>query len=157
LWGLSLLLCVGCGYSAHFKMPEGVDSVAIEVFRNRTLYREVDFEFTNALRREISAKTPLKIEAADQADALFTGEILDYRRYVLREDRNDVPTEFRVVIDVSYQVKDLKTGKVIAENKRMRRGEDYQLRRGQVEPEARAEAIRRLARNVVQDAFHRWE
>lgn len=154
---VGIVLCVGCGYSTRFPVPEGVSTIAVELFQNRTLYREVEFEFTNALRREVSAKTSLDIASPDEADAVITGEIIDYQRRILRESRSDRPTEYRIIVTVSYKVTNQKTGAVIAERKRLRRGADYQLLRGQVERQAREEAIRELARNLVQDAFHRWE
>ena len=134
--------------------PEGISTIAVEVFKNRTLYREVEFEFTNAVRREISIKTPLKVVDMDRADSVITGDIVDFRRDLLRESQVGVPTEYRITVVVNYQVKNLKTGGVIAEGK-LRRSADYQLMRGQVERQAREEAIRELARNVVQNAFHR--
>ena len=157
-WCLLPLLCLSCwGYHVKWPMPEGFDTIAVEVFTNRTLYREVEFEFTNAVQREISVKTPLKIVGADGADALISGDIVDFRREVLRESQADRPTEYRITLVINYQVKMLKTGEVFAEGKKLRRSADYQLLRGQVEREARQEAIRELARNVVQHAFHRWE
>jgi len=154
---LMAILCASCGYSAQFRVPESIKTIAVDLFENRTRYREVEFEFTNALRREVSAKTPLKIAPAEDADAIISGEIIGYRRYLLRETRADRPTEYRIVVTVKYQVKNVKTGAIVAENSRLRRGAEYQLLRGQVERQAREEAIRELARNVVQDAFNRWE
>jgi len=154
-WSLLALLCVSCwGYRSEWPAPEGIRTIAVEVFKNRTLYREVEFEFTNAVRREISIKTPLKVVDMDRADSVITGDIVDFRRDLLRESQVGVPTEYRITVVVNYQVKNLKTGGVIAEGK-LRRSADYQLMRGQVERQAREEAIRELARNVVQNAFHR--
>ena len=153
-----LLLCTGClGYQARMDMPDGVKTIAVDVFRNQTLYREVEFEFTNALRRELSAKTPLRIETVATADAVITGDLVDYVRKVLRESQTDMPTEYRITLVVNYTVTNLKTGAVIAQAQRMRRSVEYQVLRGETEAGAREEATRELARNVVQDAFLRWE
>ena len=143
--------------TAQYRVPKGIKTIAVDLFQNRTRYSEVEFEFTTALRREVSAKTPLKIDKAENADAIISGEIIGYRRHLLRETRADSPTEYRIVVTVKYQVKNVKTGAIIAENSRLKRSADYQLLRGQVERQAREEAIRELARNLVQDAFNRWQ
>lgn len=157
LWALIPLLGLGCTYSAQFRAPEGIQTIAVEIFQNRTLYTEVEYDLHRALRREIRMKTPLTLGSPLAADAVLTGQIIDYRRYVLRESQTDQPTEYRVVIVVSYDLTNRRTGGVIASSKRLRRGADYQLRQGQVERQAREEAIRELARNLVQHAFRQWD
>jgi hypothetical protein len=156
LVALLALLCAGCRYANRFPAPEGVDTVAIEVFNNRTLYRDLEYELQRALRREVTAKTPLTLGLPDTADAVLSGEILDYRRQVLRESRADRPTEYRIVLVVAYELTDRRTGTTLASTRQLHRAADYQLHQGQLESDAREEAIRELARELVQHAFHPW-
>jgi hypothetical protein len=84
------LACAGCsGYAHYFPMPEGVRTVAITIFKNKTLYTNIEFEFTQALQREICAKTPLTIAPRGEADAVVAGSVDDYDKVVLREADTD--------------------------------------------------------------------
>jgi len=45
----------GCrGYTHGFPMPPGaedVKTIAVDIFKNKTLYSDIEFEFTHALQR----------------------------------------------------------------------------------------------------------
>lgn len=154
----------GCrGYTHGFALPpgaEGMKTVAIDIFTNRTLYTDVEFEFTQALQREISAKTPLRIESRGNADATITGAILSYSKKVLRESESDAVSRYSIVLTVSYEFTRLpaegEPEKIIRSSKKLERSAEYQVMSHLTGADARAEAVRKIARKVVSHIFETW-
>ncbi len=154
----------GCGYTHGFKMPAGaedVKTVAIDVFKNKTLYMDLETEFALALQREISGRTNLKVVDRGQADSLITGAMESYRKTVLREFRNDEVSRYGVVIGVSYRFIRLpaqgKPERVISYADRREWSVEFEVDSTITEADARARAVRRLAREVVNHIFEPWE
>lgn len=161
----AVALCLpGCpGYTHGFALPPGAEemkTVAIDIFTNRTLYTDLEFEFTQALQREVSAKTTLKIASRDNADAVITGAILSYTKKVLRESRDDEVSRYSIVVTVSYEFKSLpgagEAEKVIRSSKKLVRSAEYEVMTHHTEADARAEAVRKIARKVVSHIFETW-
>lgn len=154
----------GCaGYSHYFALPpgaEGIETIAIEIFKNKTLYTDIEFEFTSALQREVCAKTPLRIAPRATADALLSGAIESYDREVLRESDADQVKRYSVIVTVSYRFERLVPGdekpRLVSEAKNLSRSADYEVRSSISEADARAEAVRKVARKVVSHIFETW-
>ena len=154
----------GCrGYTHGFALPpgaEGMKTVAVDIFANKTLYADIEFEFTHALQREVSAKTPLKIASRGNTDAAITGAILAYKRVVPRESESDAVSRYFIVLTVSYEFKRLpaegEPEKIIRASKKLVRSADYQVMSNITEADARAEAVRKIARMVVSHIFETW-
>ncbi|MFW6107598.1 MAG: LptE family protein [bacterium] len=154
----------GCaGYTHGFRLPpgaEGVETVAIDLFKNKTLYTDLENEFALALQREIEAKTPLRVASRGSADAVMTGSIDDYDRVVLREFETDQVSRYRIVLTVSYVFERLPSGgaasRVIQSEDGLRRSAEYEVRSADTEADARAEAVRKTARKLVSHVFETW-
>ena len=159
-----LAVTAGCaGYTHYFPLPpgaEGAKTFAFEIFKNRTLYTDIEFEFTAALQREISAKTPLAVAPRGRADLLVTGAVESYKQKVLRESKDDEVTRYSIAITVSYVLKRLpsdgRPAKVLRESKELARSASYEVTSNSTETDARVEAIRTLARKVVSHMFETW-
>src|SRR5690606_23700927 len=63
------------GYSTQSVYPEGLSSVAVPIFTNRTYVRDLEFELTDALIKEIEARTPYKVTPESRADSILLGHI----------------------------------------------------------------------------------
>lgn len=149
-------LVVGCGYSSRFKLPDGVRTVAVKVFKNDTLYRGVDLELTRELCREIRAKTELKMVHPKDADLVLSGKVSDYDLSVLREDAADNVEEYQSTVLVSYQWYDARHQKVLREGE-TRRVAQFNVTRAQTERNGRREVLREAAREIVSDCFEPWQ
>ena len=85
---LALLALAGCwGYRAGFPLPPHIHTFTVAAFTNKTLERNLDFEFTQALIREIHAKTALRVAPPGEADLVIHGEIDAFERELLRRKR----------------------------------------------------------------------
>jgi hypothetical protein len=117
---LAALFAVGgcAGYRIGPVKPtrmEGVQTVAVPTFENKTLEPRVEVLAANALIKQIQQDGTYKVVATNQADAVIEGEITEITRRSARSVRGNVlaTREFALVVDVTFTVKDQKTGAVI--------------------------------------------
>ena len=93
---LALLLLAGCGYhtlGAATHLPPGVKTISIPVFATRTDLNGTERLMTEALLRELTARTRLRVTPANTpaADAVLHGEIL--RNPLLRSPTTSPPQQ----------------------------------------------------------------
>ncbi len=145
----------GCGYTAGFKMPEGIETIHVKVFENKTFYRGLDFDITQALKREILARTDLKVVREKEADVVFSGTVDKVEEFVLREDINDIPQEMQIKLTISAVAKD-RAGKVLFQQKKLNRSVSYVIILGEDERLARSRALREVAEELVYRLAEKW-
>ena len=70
----------------------GIRTIRVPIFRNQTFYRGLEFSLTQAVVREIEAKTPYKVVGEGcSADTELTGNIVNYAKAILnRTQLNEV-------------------------------------------------------------------
>jgi len=153
---LPALFVAGCGYTAKARLPEGLSNVAVPIFRNQTFRRDVELELAQALRKEIRAKTHLKVVDAKNAHSVLEGEITDFNLARLREDREDEVIEYQLRLNVDVTFRDLRTDKVIYSVKNLGRRAEFLVSKGEAIQKAREEAVRELAREIVSQVVNRW-
>jgi hypothetical protein len=154
--GVALLLPACAGYRTSFDLPPHLKTFSVATFVNKTLEVNLDMEFTQALVKEIEAKTSLRLARESEADLVVTGQIDELQRYLVRSQHRSVrglKSEVRDVLYVSVKMMDSKQDRPFFEGTRLTRRAEYRLSRGE---DARQEVIRELARHVVSLAFERW-
>lgn len=115
--GFVALICAflaGCGYTIGNGFGPEVRSVAVPVFRNDTFRRNIEFQLTEAVQKEIQNRTPYVLAKGLNADTRLTGEIVQVRKDVLGENRFDDPRELQLTVKVRVTWEDLRTGQVLA-------------------------------------------
>ena len=134
-------------------LEKDIKTVAVPIFDNKTRWREVEFELTNLVHREIKARTFLRlVSKPEDADIVIKGEITDYYKPVLVEDAQDqvIASESKITINVS--VIDQKTGKNIISKNNTVQGEFIIGARetaADAEYRGRQSALEQLSRWVV--------
>jgi len=164
LLALAALCATGCpGYIHHFALPPGAENartIAIDIFKNKTLYQDIDFQLTAALEREISAVTPLRIASHASADLLLRGAVESYDKVVLRKNKFNEVSRYSIVITASYELirqpADGQPEKVISSAKKVSWSIEFEVQSTITEADARARAVRRVAREVISRAFEPW-
>ena len=159
---LALLLSpvlAGCGYTAKEIFPERYQTVAVPAFENRTFYRGVEFDLSEALVKQLEARTPYKVAPPKRADTMLQGTITDVSQNTLsRRDDSGVPQQQEVTVRVDFQWKDLTTGKVV----RDRKGFEAVGRYAPTPPVsdrfevAHHQAVQQLARDIVSTMQADW-
>ena len=83
-------------------------SVAVPVFKNKTLKPQLEAQISNAIIKRIQADGTLRVEWEADADIVVTGTILRFDRTVLRfqTDDSQVPREYRLSIEAMVEAHD---------------------------------------------------
>src|SRR5436190_7079700 len=113
-------LLIGCssdptkGYSASTTFPKGINSVAVPIFTNDAYTRDVEFELTDALIKEIEARTPYKVTSENRADTILIGHIRTIELDELSKSRTTKLAEEMIVsVTIDFEWKDLRNGRTL--------------------------------------------
>ena len=166
------LFVAGCGYTSKSLLPPEFKSIYIENFTNKIsvdaestdtrMYRGyrpgMEIEVTNAINDRFLFDGNLRVAKEGRADLIMKGALIDYRKEVLRYDRNDNVEEYRVRIVVSMELKDAKTGKTVWTENNFAGESTYRTSGSLVESENTAilAAIADLARRAVERTVEGW-
>ncbi|HPD29143.1 MAG TPA: LPS assembly lipoprotein LptE [Phycisphaerae bacterium] len=152
----SLLVC-GCGYSNESLHPQTIRTVYVEMFQSREFRRGIEFELTEALRKEINVSTPYTNAPPEKADTILSGEVLEWRESSLGWDPIAIrPRETAATLIVRYRWKDVRTGKLLRDRPRFVTTVTYVRPAGETAAEGRLDAVSKLARNIVGDMENSW-
>jgi hypothetical protein len=126
-----------------------VKTVAVPLFDNTTfpLRREVEYDLTAALRKEIQSRTSLELTDKEDADMVVHGAIHEFRERLIAEGRRDQKLESTIVIGVTLVVEDYKNGKRWEDHVRVH--EPLSVDIGETLDEARTRAISNLAEKIL--------
>ena len=118
------MLAGGCGgYTTANQYRPGIRTVAVDILqRGKDVYRrELEIRATEAIVKRIEQDTPYKVTDKSRADTLVTGSIdLVEQRTLSFNPDTGMPRETEMTLTVSFAWKDLRTGKTIAERKKMK-------------------------------------
>ncbi len=164
--GLSVAVAVaGCasdptqGYAFASPFPGGIKTVAVSVFENETYEGSVEFEFADALIKEIEARTPYKVTSAKRADTILTGRIRNVERDQLSKSRvTGMREEVTLGVTIDLNWRDRRTGESLLELRSFTANSLFVPSRPTSEPIELAEfgAAQRLARDVVSEMRSDW-
>ena len=112
---LASLFAAGCaGYHIGPVTQRNFNSIAVPMFRNRTLRPQLEAQITNAIIKGLQQDGSLRVESEPNADVVLDGSIVRYERTALRSLRSDtdVPREYEIAITVRVEARDRRTGEV---------------------------------------------
>ncbi|MEM6332134.1 MAG: LptE family protein [Planctomycetota bacterium] len=106
VWAVAALWLGGCGYSTQGIYPEQYRTVAVPVFENRTFYRGVELEMTEAVIKAIETRTPYRVVGAATADTVVRGAVVEIEQERLTRRRTGATPnqlEVRVRVDLVWE------------------------------------------------------
>ena len=83
-----MMVCLvfsGCGYTQQELFSTEFQTVAVPIFKNRTFYKSVEFDLTEALIKEIELRSPYKVTATNTAQTLLEGQIVSITQHALNK------------------------------------------------------------------------
>lgn len=147
---------IGCAYSSRSILVQNVKSIYIPIFDNKTFRRGLEFGLTKAIKNEIMFKTRLRISEKEDADSLLEGAIVDFAEETMIVDANDNIVESRIYIAVNFTWKDLRTGRILAEQSEVVAPTEFIVVRGETIETARNESYVDLAERIVDLMNEKW-
>ena len=158
---LLALAVAGCslkGYSNNTLYPKDVDSICVRMFDNRTFWRDMEYDLTDALSKRIEAKTPYKIISNDDlADTIMSGQITNVKKSVLIRDR-DIGSALQneILIQAVVSWKNLKTGDLLIDSRQITATAQYSESLNQGVGYASNLAANKLAERIIELMETRW-
>lgn len=145
------------GYQWKSLYRQDVRSVAVPIFTNKTFYRGVEQNLTQAISQQLEAQTPYRIAPREKADTVLEGEIVRVRLRTLSEQPGSVtPQEQLYTLRVSFVWKDLRTGKILVDRKDFEQAAPYYPTLGEGQFVGQQQNIERLALAIVQELQANW-
>lgn len=149
-----LLLPAGCGYKAGGPFRTDIQSVYVDMADSRTFRRGMEFTLTEALKKRIVMDTPYKLAAREQADTILMTEVMEERQNAFAPDfLTQQPREKQVTLAVRVQWKDVRSGRLLADQFVQLDSANYLPPTGETEAYAQAKAIDRLAQDIVRKLY----
>ncbi len=117
LLSIFVLYFAGCasdptvGYSSSSLYESQFKSVAVPIFENDTMVREMEFMLTDAVIKEIEARTPYKILGEQYADTLVTGTIRSVDLKTISQSRTTgLDNEVMITVVIDFEWLNLRSG-----------------------------------------------
>ena len=130
--------------------PQQADEVFVSYFRNDTFFRDVQFDLSERIVEEILSRPGLRLSSKEEAEVVLSGRVTSVTQRVLAEDDRFTVTTATTTITVVLEVHDAMTGNLI-KTKRLSQRAEYVPNLGQSLEDARVEAFRFLARDIVRE------
>jgi hypothetical protein len=103
------------GYTTQPNYRPGIHTVRVPIFYNRTYFRGLEFQLTEAVIHEIESKTPYKVVSCNQAaDTELTGTILSYTKGLLNVNNVNEQRDVEITLAVEFTWRDLRTGEALS-------------------------------------------
>jgi len=147
------------GYSSQSIYPTSMSSVAVPIFTNDTFVRDVEFELTDALIKEIEARTPYKVTAESSADTILLGQVRKVQLDQLsKSPLTGLSEEVIVTVTIDFQWKDLRSGKLLVERRTFAGNALFTPSRPSGEPIELGQfaVVQQLARDIVAEMRSDW-
>ena len=140
------------GYTTRPLFRDDVRTVAVPIFRTgRTLFRRgLEMQLTEAVIKQIETRTPYKVVPRERADTVLEGTVLALGERVLTETPRNAPREVEVTVTVSVLWRDLRTGKVLREARRLSENATFVVDVGETEAQATADSFDDLVERIVE-------
>lgn len=116
LFSLLSVLCLnGCGYKPFHPIREDIKNIYIPTFKNSTYYAGVSAIVTDALRREIILDGTFNLKDREDAQAMLSGEVTDFKRSPLIYDEEENIIGGNLTIEIKVRFISLPEGKILWE------------------------------------------
>ena len=161
LCGLVLALFTGaCAYSfTGSNLPGHIRTIAIPNLASETLEPGLDQETTAAILDRFIKDGRLKLAPESQADSRLIGTVAKYENRVYNYGPDESPRDYIVVVTLSIVLKDQVKNRELWKDEALTRTAVYVpgATTGLAnEPDARADALRNLAAEIVTRTLEQW-
>jgi len=147
------------GYAFQATFRGDVASVAIPIFENDSFERSVEFELTDALIKEVEARTPYKVTSGTRADTILSGRIARIERDVIsRSPLTGLNEEVVYRVYVDFEWTDLRTGRTLVHREAFEGQGVYHPSRpiGSPSEQGAIAAVQQLASDIVDELRSDW-
>ena len=154
---LASLLLAGCGYTMGQDAGDERKTVAVPVFLNETLRRDLERDFTRFVREEIRSRTRYTlVDESASPDFVISGKLIDLQEQVLSEVEGGGIRESSVVFTVTVTVTAKDSEEPMVDNVQYIERQAFTGIKGESIRTAETTAMRTLAERIVYGLSSRW-
>ncbi len=154
---VAALMAVSCGYRLRGTgsyLPPHIKRISIPMFKNLTTRYELDLKLTQAVINEMTARAKVEVlSESGQADALLTGEVVDFRVNPIAFSGQAAADRYNITIVARIVLRDLVDRKVLFSNSSFVYVKEYEVPQGadfeSLETEALGKVAEEFARTIV--------
>ena len=158
---LAAVLLAGYGYSTRGSLPEHIKTVAVPIFKNRTLEPGVESAITSGVVNAFSSGGRVKVVPLDEADAILQGEVVGYSLDGSSFDTNANVRAYRLRVVLNVEFRDVRRSAMLWRQEGLSETSDFQvagqvsdtIARGQGAVQQAAAEIGRKVVNLAVDRF----
>ena len=167
-----ILILSGCGYTNKSLVAPDASTIFVKTFENKiditketstrqkfAVYKPfLEIKVTDSIVNRIIFDGNFNIVGEDSADLSLEGEVTNYLRQPVKyADSKDV-LEYRLNLVINFILKDLRTGKVLLEEKNLTADTSYFVTGNFAKSEDKAldELLEDLSRRVTSRIVNRW-
>jgi hypothetical protein len=162
-FGLALAagLLAGCGYSTRGNLPDHIKTVAVPIFKNRTLEPGVDSAITSGVINAFSSGGRVRVVPIGEADAILEGEVTGYSLEGVAFNRQAVIQAYRLRLTLNVEFRDVKQSAMLWRQEGLQETSDFQVEGSVSDTVARGQgavvqAASEIGRKVVNLALDRF-
>ncbi len=155
---LALVLLGGCGvYRWGYEPEDGIATVAVPIFENKTLRRGYEYALTRYVRQDVLDKTPMQLARDGSGAATVKGTIVSVTQGVVIPNLvdQDPPTESTLSITISVVVAK-PGGELVSGPTTLTETENWVPTFAQTVDSASDRILRKLAERVVDMLEEGW-
>ena len=122
------VMFAGCGYRLATPVNpllEGITTIAIPFFKNKTFEPEIETIFTYAFINEFVESRRLQVVNVEDADVVFYGTVANLRENTIAYDRDNKALEYRVHVTLDLTLEERSGGKILWKRKKMTHSEEF--------------------------------
>lgn len=169
---LILSLISGCGYTTRSMLNPNIRNIYIKPFENkidfgtqdnvysklRTYYPQLETDITSAVVERFLLDGNLKVVKEEDADVILNGELVEYRRDVLRYEEDEDVEEYRLNIVVNISLWNKKDNALAWQEDRFTGETTYFISGSKAKSESVAikDGVTDLARRIVERTVENW-
>jgi hypothetical protein len=158
------LFLSGCGYMVGGPYDQQIHTVHVPTFTTESYRRGMEIQLTEVVQKQIQTRTPFRLAKEPEADTRLTGRIVRVGKQVLGESKFDDPRELQLRFEVAVTWEDLRTGRILAEQRvplepevlRLVSESSFAPEVGQSLATGTQEALERIARQIVELMETSW-
>ena len=162
-FGLALAagLLAGCGYSTKGNLPDHIKTVAVPIFKNRTLEPGVESAVTSGVVNAFSSGGRVRVVPIGEADAILEGEVTGYSLEGTAFDRTQVIRAYRLRLTLNVEFRDVRQSALLWRQEGLQEISDFQVEGSVSDTVARGQgavvqAATEIGRKVVNLALDRF-
>jgi len=162
-FGLALAagLLAGCGYSTRGNLPGHIKTVAVPIFKNRTLEPGVDSAITSGVVNAFSSGGRVRVVPVTEADAILEGEVTGYSLEGVAFNRNAVVQAYRLRLTLNVEFRDVRQDAMLWRQEGLQETSDFQVEGSVSDTVARGrgavvQAATEIGRKIVNLALDRF-